>query len=183
MGGLAILGLVVIFGFILAGIYNGLVRLRNQVKNGWSQIDVQLKRRHNLIPNLVETVRGYAGHEKETLESVTRARSQAAGATGVQNQAAAETGLTGALSRLMVVIEQYPNLRANENFLSLQEELTATENRIGFARQHYNDSVMHYNTRMQSFPANLLAGTFHFTAEEFFEVEDGASRQVPKIAF
>ncbi len=183
MFGLELLAVLVILGIVLAVIYNGLVRLRNQVRNSWSQIDVQLKRRHNLIPNLVETVRGYAAHEKETLENVTRARSQAAGATGVENQAKAETGLSAALGRLMVVVEQYPDLRANENFANLQEELTSTENRIGFARQHYNDTVMQYNNRVQAFPSNLVAGTFHFSEEAFFEIEDGAARQTPKVEF
>jgi LemA protein len=134
---------------VFASMYNGLVRMRNAVKNGWSQIDVQLKRRHDLIPNLVESVKGYAGHEKETLENVTRARSQAVSAQGAAEQGQAEQALSGALGRLMLVVEQYPNLKANQNFLALQEELTSTENKIGFSRQHYNDTVMVYNTKIQ----------------------------------
>ncbi len=167
----------------VVAIYNGLVRLRNQVKNAWSQIDVQLKRRHDLIPNLVETVKGYAGHEKSTLEGVTQARARAVSANGVGEQAQAEQELSGALGRLMLVVEQYPDLKANQNFLGLQEELTSTENRIGFSRQHYNDSVMGYNTKIQSFPPNIIAGMFKFGEEEFFELEDAAAREVPKVAF
>lgn len=169
----------------LAGMYNGLVRLRNQVKNAWAQIDVQLKRRHDLIPNLVETVKGYAGHEKETLESVIRARGAAvsAGGGGAAAQAQAESALSGALGRLMLVVEKYPALKANQNFLALQEELTSTENKIGFSRQHYNDSVMTYNTRTQTVPTNLIAGMFDFTTEEFFELEDEAAREAPQVKF
>ena len=163
--------------------YNGLVRVRNHVKNAWAQIDVQLKRRHDLIPNLVETVKGYAGHEKETLENVTRARSQAVSAQGVGAQAAAEGELSQALGRLMLVVEQYPDLKANQNFLSLQEELTSTENKIGFSRQFYNDEVMKYNTRIQSVPTNIVAGIFRFTEEEFFELQDEAAREAPKVSF
>jgi LemA protein len=171
--------------FWVAGMYNGLVRLRNQVKNAWAQIDVQLKRRHDLIPNLVETVKGYAGHEKETLESVTRARGAAvsAGGGGAAAQAQAESALSGALGRLMLVVEKYPDLKANQNFLALQEELTSTENKIGFSRQHYNDSVMTYNTRTQSVPTNMIAGMFGFKEEEFFELEDQAAREAPQVKF
>ena len=165
------------------GIYNGLVALRNQVKNAWAQIDVQLKRRHDLIPNLVETVKGYAGHERETLESVINARARAVSAQGVPAQAEAEQGLSGALGRLMLVVEQYPDLKANQNFLSLQEELTSTENRIGFSRQHYNDSVMIFNTRIQKFPDNFIAGSFSFSEESFFELQDEAAREAPKVSF
>jgi LemA protein len=169
----------------LAGMYNGLVRLRNHVKNAWAQIDVQLKRRHDLIPNLVETVKGYAGHEKETLENVTRARGAAvsAGGGGAAAQAQAESALSGALGRLMLVVEKYPDLKANQNFLALQEELTSTENKIGFSRQHYNDSVMTYNTRTQSVPTNIVAGMFGFKEEEFFELEDEAAREAPQVKF
>ena len=165
------------------GIYNGLVSVRNQVKNAWAQIDVQLKRRHDLIPNLVETVKGYAGHERETLESVISARARAVSAQGVPAQAEAEQGLSGALGRLMLVVEQYPDLKANQNFLSLQEELTSTENRIGFSRQHYNDSVMIFNTRIQKFPDNIIAGSFSFSEESFFELQDEAAREAPKVSF
>ncbi|MCZ6746585.1 MAG: LemA family protein [Acidobacteria bacterium] len=185
--------MVLVLGILLAlmvgvalwamGIYNGLVALRNQVKNAWSQIDVQLKRRHDLIPNLVQTVKGYAGHERETRESVMAARARAVSAQGVQEQSQAEQGLSGALGRLMLVVEQYPDLKANQNFLSLQEELTSTENRIGFSRQHYNDSVMTYNTRIQKFPDNVVAGNFSFTAENFFELQEEAAREAPKVSF
>ena len=185
------LGLIVFGGVVaaivvwLAGMYNGLVRLRNQVKNAWAQIDVQLKRRHDLIPNLVETVKGYAGHEKETLENVTRARGAAvsAGGGGAAAQAQAESALSGALGRLMLVVEKYPDLKANQNFLALQEELTSTENKIGFSRQLYNDSVMTYNTRTQTVPANIVAGMFGFKEEEFFELEDEAAREAPQVKF
>jgi LemA protein len=181
-----LIGLVVvviaIFGWAI-GIYNGLIGLRNQVKNAWSQIDVQLKRRHDLIPNLVETVKGYAKHEAGTLQAVVEARAKAVSASGVADQGQAEGELSAALSRLMVVVEQYPDLKANQNFLGLQEELTSTENRIGFSRQHYNDSVMTYNTRTEVFPANIIAGMFHFEREAFFELENVAERAVPKVAF
>ena len=180
---LLFLAVVAAVVFWVIGIYNGLVRKRNQVKNAWSQIDVQLKRRHDLIPNLVETVKGYAGHEKETLENVTRARSQAVSANGVDAQVKAEGELSQALGRLMLVVEQYPDLKANQNFMGLQEELTSTENRIGFSRQHYNDSVMTYNTRTEVFPANVVAGMFNFNQEEFFELEEEAAREAPKVTF
>ncbi len=186
MIGLIIFGVAVAAIVVwLAGMYNGLVRLRNQVKNAWAQIDVQLKRRHDLIPNLVETVKGYAGHEKETLENVTRARGAAvsAGGGGAAAQAQAESALSGALGRLMLVVEKYPDLKANQNFLALQEELTSTENKIGFSRQLYNDSVMIYNTRTQTVPANIVAGMFSFKEEEFFELEDEAARQAPQVKF
>ncbi len=177
--------LVLAVGLVLwvAGMYNGLVRLKNQVKNAWSQIDVQLKRRHDLIPNLVETVKGYAGHEKTTLENVVKARAAAVSATGVEQQAKAEGELSSALGRLMVVVEQYPDLKANQNFLALQEELTSTENKIGFARQFYNDSVMTYNTRIESFPTNIVASMFSFTQDAFFEIEVEAEREAPKVKF
>jgi LemA protein len=181
LGGLV---LVVVVWFMAT--YNGFVRMRNAVKNAWSQIDVQLKRRHDLIPNLVETARGYMKHERETLESVTQARNVAANAAqggSVGERARAESALGGALGRLLVVMENYPDLKANQNFLSLQEELASTENRIGFARQHYNDSVMHYNTRIQVIPANMVAGMCNFTAEEFFELEDESAREAPKVQF
>ena len=163
--------------------YNGIIKLRNQLKNAWSQIDVQLKRRHDLIPNLVETVKGYAGHEKETLQGVIEARSKATAATGVEEQARAETALSGALGRLMMVVEQYPDLQANENFLALQEELTSTENKIGFSRQNFNDSVMTFNTKIQSIPSNIIAGMFGFRDEKFFELENKKERDAPKVAF
>jgi LemA protein len=180
---IVLIAIVGVVGIWLIGMYNGLVRLKNQVKNAWAQIDVQLKRRHDLIPNLVETVKGYAGHEKTTLENVVQARSKAVSAQGVGAQAQAEGELSSALGRLMVVVEQYPDLKANQNFLALQEELSSTENRIGFSRQHYNDSVMTFNTRVQSFPVNILAGIFGFGNEEFFELQDEAAREAPKVQF
>ncbi|HKQ60798.1 MAG TPA: LemA family protein [Candidatus Polarisedimenticolaceae bacterium] len=180
---LVLLVLIAAVGFWLIGAYNGLVALRNQVKNAWSQIDVQLKRRHDLIPNLVQTVKGYAAHERQTLESVTAARTRAVQATGVTERAQAEGELSSALGRLMVVVEQYPDLKANQNFLGLQEELTSTENRIGFSRQHYNDSVMRYNTKVQSFPSNFIANAFSFTNETFFELQDAAAREAPQVQF
>ena len=163
--------------------YNGLVRLRNEMKNAWSQIDVQLKRRHDLIPNLIETVKGYASHEKETLDAVISARSQAMGASSIEEQTQAEGQLSGALGRMMLLVEQYPDLKANQNFLALQEELTATENRIGFSRQHYNDSVMNYNTKRETFPTTIVAGLFSFKEGTFFEIDDESERQVPKVSF
>ncbi len=175
------IGLVVVFWMV--GIYNALVRMRNEVKNAWAQIDVQLKRRHDLIPNLVETVKGYASHEKGTLDAVVQARSKAVGAQGVPDQAAAEGELSQALGRLMVVVESYPDLKANQNFLSLQEELTSTENKISFARQFYNDSVMKYNTRIQSFPQNIVAGMFSFNEADLFELQDPAQREAPQVKF
>ena len=180
-----IIGIVVLLLIMLVTIYNGLVRLRNQVKNAWAQIDVQLKRRHDLIPNLVETVKGYAAHERETLESVTNARNlaQSAVGQGVGAQSKAEAGLSGALSKLLAVVENYPDLKANQNFLALQEELTSTENKISFSRQFYNDSVLGYNNKIQMFPSNMVAGMTGFKADEFFEVEAPAEREVPKVSF
>jgi len=180
---IVLIGLGLLLVLWLVATYNGLVRFRNRVRNAWSQIDVQLKRRHDLIPNLVETVKGYAGHEKDTLERVVQARTQAVQATGVAQQSIAEGALSQALGRLMVVVEQYPDLKANQNFLSLQEELASTENRIGFSRQYYNDEVMQYNTRIQSVPTNIVAGMFAFAQEEFFEIEDQAAREAPKVQF
>ena len=191
MIGYIILGIVVliiiIFIAMVAGGYNGLVRLRNAVKNAWAQIDVQLKRRHDLIPNLVETVKGYKNFERETLEAVTKARNVAVQASsagaGVAERGKAEGELSGALARLMVVVEQYPDLKANQNFLALQEELTSTENKISFSRQYYNDSVMRYNNQTQVFPANIIASMFSFKASEFFEVTAEAEREAPKVSF
>ncbi|MCG3178405.1 MAG: Protein LemA [Phycisphaerae bacterium] len=174
---------LVLLVLVVAGMYNGLVKLRMRVKNSWSQIDVQLKRRYDLIPNLVETVKGYAAHEKDTLERVIQARNMAVNASGVKAQAAAENMLTGALKSLFALSEAYPNLKANENFTQLQEELTSTENKISFSRQNYNDTVETYNTKVQSFPTNLLAGMFGFREEEFFEVEEAAQREAPKVKF
>jgi LemA protein len=168
---------------VVIGLYNSLVRLRQQVKSAWSQIDVQLKRRYDLIPNLVETVKGYAAHEKEAFERVVQARNVAVAATGVAQQAQAENALTGALRQLFALSESYPELKANQNFLALQEELSSTENKISFARQHYNDVVAAYNTRRLSFPANLFAPGFGFTEEVFFEIETPAEKTAPQVKF
>ncbi|HPO15611.1 MAG TPA: LemA family protein [Candidatus Hydrogenedentes bacterium] len=180
---IVILALLVAFLLWLIGIYNSLVRLRNAVKNAWSQIDVQLKRRHDLIPNLVETAKGYMQHERGTLENVTKARNLAAQASGVGDQAKAESGLNQALSSFFVVVENYPDLKANQNFLALQEELTSTENKISFARQAYNDAAMQFNNKIEMFPSNIVAGVFSFKQAEFFEIEEAAERAVPKVSF
>ena len=179
------IGLGVVLFILLGGVYfyNGLVTRRVRCRNAWSQIDVQLKRRYDLIPNLVETVKGYAAHERETLERVIQARNQAISAKGVAQQAEAENFLTGALRQLFALSESYPGLKANENFAQLQEELTSTENKIAFARQHYNDSVGLYNTAREKFPANLVAGVFSFKTEEFFELEEAEEREAPKVEF
>ena len=179
---------------VVAGIYNKLVTMRNRYKVAYAQIDVQLKRRYDLIPNLVETAKGYMKHESTTLEAVTQARNIAFAAShaaasnpgdpnAVKNLAAAETGLGGALSRLMVVSEQYPDLKANQNMMQLTEELTSTENKISFARQAYNDSVMVYNTDREVFPSNLIAGMFNFTAAEMFAIEKPEEKEAPKVSF
>jgi len=180
---LILLAAIVVFLIWLAATYNSLVGLRNQVKNAWAQIDVQLKRRHDLIPNLVETVRGYMTHERDTLENVTKARNVATQASGVADQAKAETMLSQALGRLLVTVEAYPDLKANQNFLALQEELTSTENKIGFARQFYNDQAMKFNNRIQMFPSNVVANIFNFKLAEFFEVEEASERAVPQVSF
>jgi LemA protein len=179
---LIIVGIVVLFVIVAVAMYNSLVRLRNRIDAAWAQIDVQLKRRYDLIPNLVETVKGYASHERETLESVTQARNMALGAQGPQQQAEAENVLSGALKSLFAVSEAYPDLKANQNFLNLQEELTGTEGRIAYARQFYNDQVYSYNTKIQTFPSMLIAGPFHFVPREFFEADD-ESRGPVKVTF
>ncbi|OPZ29954.1 MAG: LemA family protein [Lentisphaerae bacterium ADurb.BinA184] len=181
-----ILGVLVLAAIIVGGAYNGLVRLRNAVKNAWAQIDVQLKRRYDLIPNLVETAKGYMKHERETLESITKARNQAAQARqsgDVAQTAAAEGELNRAMASFYVVVEAYPDLKANQNFLALQEELTSTENKVSFARQSYNDSVMQYNNKTEMFPSNLIAGLFGFKKSAFFEVTEAAQREAPKVSF
>ena len=181
-----IIGVIIILLLIIfIGIYNGLVGLRNQVKNAWAQIDVQLKRRYDLIPNLVETVKGYMQHERQTLESVTNARNlaQSLSGAGVADRAKAEGELSGALSRLLAVVENYPDLKANQNFLALQEELTSTENKISFSRQAYNDQVLQYNNKTQQFPSNAIAGMTGFKAGEFFEVKNEAEREAVKVSF
>jgi len=175
--------LVVIIGWVV-GIYNGLVGVRNQVREAWAQVDVQLKRRYDLIPNLMETVKGYMNHERETLEAVTQARAAVGGAGGnMEQRMAAEAGLTGALGRLFAVSESYPDLKASTNFLALQEELTSTENKISFSRQFYNEVVMRMNNKVQMFPSNIIAGMFNFTAEQYFEIEDENEREAPKVDF
>lgn len=174
--------LVIVIGYFI-GLYNTLVRMRNQIKNAWSQIDVQLKRRHDLIPNLLETVKGYMQHERETLESVVAARAKAVNASGVAQTAAAEGMLNSALEKLLAVVENYPNLKADQSFATLQEELSSTENRIAFARQYYNDSVLNFNNRVEIFPSNLVAGMMSLSKEKYFEVENAAEREVPKVSF
>jgi LemA protein len=192
LGGLV--ALLVILGLWVAGIYNSLVSLRNRFKNAFAQIDVQLKRLYDLIPNLVEVAKGYMKHESTTLEAVIKARNIAASAAQVvaanpadanamKGLMSAEAGLGGALSRLMVVSEQYPDLKANQNMLQLTEELTSTENKISFARQAYNDSVMVYNTSRESFPNVILAGMFGFLPAELFKIEDPTERNAPKVSF
>ncbi|HXA45373.1 MAG TPA: LemA family protein [Candidatus Angelobacter sp.] len=193
--GLLVLVLIVVVAIALvAGIYNKLVTLRNRYKNAYAQIDVQLKRRYDLIPNLVETAKGYMKHESSTLEAVTQARNIAFAAshaaasnpgdpTAVKSLASAEAGLGGALSRLMMVSEQYPDLKANQNMMQLTEELTSTENKISFARQAYNDSVMAYNTDREVFPSNLIANTFNFTPAELFVIDKPEQKDAPKVSF
>lgn len=186
------LGLMVLFWIV--SLYNGLVSARNKVKNGFSQIDVQLKRRYDLIPNLVETAKGYMAHERETLEAVIAARNAAStarataaadpgNAQAVQGLNQAEAGLTQVMTRFMMLQEAYPDLKANQNMMQLTEELTSTENRIAFARQAYNDSVMDYNNRREMFPSSIIAGMFNFAAAQSFEVKNEAEREAPKVSF
>ena len=180
-----ILAIVVVAVIAFVVMYNGLVRRRNRVDQAWSQIGVQLERRHDLIPNLVETVKGYASHERGTLEAVVNARNNAVQAqqqAGPEQQAQAENVLTGALRQLFALSEAYPDLKANQNFLQLQEELTSTEDRISYSRQFYNDSVQTFNTSIQTFPRNLLAGVFNFQPRQFFQAEQGAE-EVPRVQF
>ncbi len=181
---LGLLALVVVAALFVVGVYNGLVRARNDVKNAWSQIDVQLKRRHDLIPNLVETVKGYMGHERGTLEAVTQARQQAIQVGGdVADRMKAENALSQTLRSLFAVAESYPDLKANQNFLALQEEVASTENKIGFSRQYYNDAAMRLKNKVEMFPSNILAGMFGFQPEPFFEVETAEERRAPQIKF
>jgi LemA protein len=186
--------LVLIVGGMVVGVYNKLVTMRNRYKNAYAQIDVQLKRRYDLIPNLVETAKGYMAHERGTLEAVTAARNIAyaaskvaaanpGDASAIKNLSSAETGLGGTLSRLMMVSEQYPDLKANQNMMQLTEELTSTENKISFARQAYNDSVMTYNTDREVFPSNLIAGMFNFASAELFVVDKPEQKDAPKVSF
>jgi LemA protein len=174
---------VVIIGLWVLGIYNGFVLGRNSTDNAWAQIDVQLKRRHDLIPNLVETAKGYIKHERGTLEDVIKARTQATQATSVVDKQAAENFLTSALRSLFAVVENYPDLKANQNMLKLHEEVTSTENRIAFARQFYNDEVLRYNTSIQQFPNKLVAGTFSFNKKDLFEIQDDSHRATPEVKF
>ena len=194
IGILVILGLLVVFGFWAVGIYNGLITSRNAYKNAFAQIDVQLTRRYDLIPNLVEVAKGYMAHERETLEAVIKARAAAVtglaaakadpgDAAAMQNLAAADQGLTGALGRLMVVSEQYPDLKANQNMMQLSEELTSTENRVAFARQAFNDSVMAFNNKREVFPSSVIAGMFNFVAAALLEITEPAKREAPKVSF
>jgi len=190
----ALIVAAVLVALFAIGEYNGLVTLRNRFKNAFAQIDVQLKRRHDLIPNLVETAKAYLKHESGTLEAVTQARNiaQSAGTRAAANPgdpasmkelAGAEAGLTGALGRLMVVAEAYPDLKANQNMMQLTEELTSTENKVAFARQAYNDSVMAYNTKREVFPTNIVAGMFQFDLAELFEIENAEEKLAPKVSF
>jgi LemA protein len=174
--------LVVLIG-ILVAIYNKLVRLRNHCENAWAQVDVQLRRRYDLIPNLVETVKGYAAHERETFEEVTKARTAAQQAQGVQEQAQAENMLTQAIGRLFAVAEQYPQLRATENFQQLQAQLAETEQKIAVARQIYNDAVLTYDNALETVPTNVVAGIFNFEPREYFEVEEPTAREAPRVQF
>jgi LemA protein len=178
-----IIVVVVILVLISITTYNGLVRTRNRVDDAWAQIDVQLKRRHDLIPNLVETVKGYASHERDTLENVVKARNQAVSANTPEQSGQAENVLTQTLGRLFALAEQYPDLKANQNFLELQEELTSTEDKVAYARQFYNDSVQGYNTRIASIPAKFFAGPMGYKAREYFETEAPEDREVPKVQF
>ena len=194
IAGLIFLGLIVLFVLFLVGIYNSLITLRNRFKNAFSQIDVQLKRRYDLIPNLVETAKAYMKHERETLEAVVQARSQAVTAEGraaanpadanaMKGLMGAEAALTGALGRLFALMESYPDLKANQNMAQLSEELTSTENRVAFSRQAYNDAVTEYNTSREKFPNVIIANSMGFTAAPLFEVESKEERQAPKVQF
>jgi LemA protein len=173
---------VALFALVLILLYNHLVRLRNRTENAWSQVDVQLRRRYDLIPNLVETVKGYAAHERATFEEVTKARTAAQEAKTVEDQARAENALTGAIGRLFALAEQYPELRATENFQSLQADLGDTEQKIAVARQVYNDTVQTYDTALETVPTNVVAGIFRFEERQYFELE-GAPREAPQVRF
>src|SRR4030043_235749 len=178
-----IIGLIVLIIFWAIAVFNSLIRLKNRTDEAESDIDVQLKRRHDLIPNLVETVKGYAKHEREAFESVTQARARAMGAQGMKEKAQAENALTNTLKTLFAVAEAYPDLKANANFLELQRELSDTENKIQAARRFYNSTVRDYNTSIQSVPTNIVAGMFSFKQEEFFALENEAEKAVPKVGF
>ena len=180
---IVLLGLVLVVGFFFVVIYNRLVRLRVRTEDAWSGIDVQLKRRYNLIPNLVETVKGYAKHERETLDAVIKARQAGIDAKSVPEQAQAENMITGALRQMFALSEAYPDLKANENFGRLQEELSSTENKIAFSRQHYNDTVSRYNGTLQTFPTNVVGSMFDFVQRDFVEMQDAAQREAPQVSF
>ena len=181
--------LIVLLVLVLAvtgwffGVYNSVIKSSQQVKNGWSQIDVQLKRRHDLIPNLVETAKGYMAHEKDTLEGVIKARQQAVDASSIKDKQQAENFLSSTLRSLFAVTENYPNLKADQHMAKIQEELTSTENKISFARQYYNDEVARFNTLIQTVPNNIVAGMCNFKNADFFEIEDVAQREAPKVKF
>jgi LemA protein len=176
--------ILAVIGFIVTSLYNGLVRGRNQVKNAWSAIEVQLKRRHDLIPNIIETVKAYASHERQTLDAVTKARQDAISSPGdIEDRARAEKALSTSLHSLFALAEVYPNLKANESFTALQTELAATENKIGFARQYYNDMALRYKNNVETFPGNIVAGMFKFQAEPFFQLEEEEERKAPQAKF
>lgn len=177
---LILVGVLVVF---IIAIYNALIRLRNRCDNAWAQVDVQLRRRYDLIPNLVETVKGYAKHEREVFQKVTEARSKAINAGTVKEQGEAENMLTGALKSLFAVVENYPELKANQNFLMLQEELAGTEGKIAYARQFYNDNVMKFNVKQQVFPSNIIAQMFRFKEKEYFEIEEPEARGPVEVKF
>jgi LemA protein len=183
--GALIIFLIIIGGLFLiaVGMYNSLIQLRNRCDNAWAQVDVQLKRRYDLIPNLVETVKGYAKHEREVFQNVTEARTRAINASTVKDQSAAENQLTGALKTLFAVAESYPDLKANQNFLMLQEELAGTEGKIAYARQFYNDQVMKFNQKQQIFPSNIIAKMFTFKEKEYFVLEEPAAKEPVKVSF
>jgi LemA protein len=184
MGALLIFIIIIGALFIIAiGMYNSLISLRNRCDNSWAQVDVQLKRRYDLIPNLVETVKGYAKHEREVFQNVTEARAKAINASTVKDQSQAENQLTGALKTLFAVAENYPELKANQNFLMLQEELAGTEGKIAYARQFYNDTVMKFNMKQQVFPSNIIAKMFNFKEKEYFELEEPAAKEPVKVSF
>ena len=179
---IALVIILLLVAFVIS-LYNGLVQLRNKVQNAWSQIDVQLQRRFDLIPNFVETVKGYMSHEKETLEKVTELRTSWANATTVKDKASLDGELSSALKTIMAVSENYPDLKANQNFMQLSEELRNTENKIAFSRQFYNDTVTMYNTKLQVFPSNIIAGMFNFTTRDLFRVDNDEARKNVKVDF
>ncbi len=178
------LSVLAVVGLLVISLYNSLVRGRNEVKNAWSAIDVQLKRRHDLIPNVIEAVKVYASHERQTLDAVTNARQEAVASSGsIEIRAKAENALSASLRSLFALAEAYPNLKANESFIALQTELAATENKIGFARQYYNDTALRYKNRVETFPGNIVAGMFNFRVEPFFQLKEAGEREAPRVKF